>query len=152
MQAIVLSLPPHLGQVSISMAKTLFKRCIQVMGARGLSLVFSLGSRFGTTCARCLLLGANTPVEAGEVQARTRYESCEPSDEIQGVEHDVGGAVVERLLELVDDLFSFVGRQPFVRDGGSGDIAAEFFQLVALIGLTAGRRVERKARLPGEQG
>ena len=33
MQAIVLSLPPHLGQVSISMAKTLFKRCIQVMGA-----------------------------------------------------------------------------------------------------------------------
>ena len=61
MQAIALSLPPHLGQVSMSMAKTLFKRCSQVMGARGLSLVFSLGTRFGTTCSRCLLLGANTP-------------------------------------------------------------------------------------------
>jgi hypothetical protein len=35
--AITRNLPPHLGQVSMSTANTRFRRCIQVMGARGLS-------------------------------------------------------------------------------------------------------------------
>ena len=61
-------------------------------------------------------------------------------------------AVAKGLFELVHDLASLVGRQPFVGDGGSGDVATELLELVALIGLTAGGRVERKARLFGEQG
>ena len=32
MQAMTRSVPPHLGQVSMSMPKTRFRRCIQVMG------------------------------------------------------------------------------------------------------------------------
>ena len=60
-QAITRSLPPHLGQVSMAMAKTLFKRCIQVMGASGWSGFGSSGSRLGTTHSRCLQFGANTP-------------------------------------------------------------------------------------------
>ena len=61
MQAMTLSLPPHLGQVSMSMAKTRLRRCIHVMGAIGLSGACALGSRLGTMCSRCLLFGANTP-------------------------------------------------------------------------------------------
>ena len=61
-------------------------------------------------------------------------------------------AVAKGLFEPIADLPPLVDRQPFVRDGRSGDIAAEFFQLIALFGLTAGRCVERKARLLGEQG
>ena len=41
MQAMTRSLPPHLGQVSMSMAKTRFRRRIRVMGARGLSGLFA---------------------------------------------------------------------------------------------------------------
>ena len=52
---------PRLGRVSMSMAKTRFGRCVQVMGARGLSGFSWRGSRFGTTDSRCLQFGANTP-------------------------------------------------------------------------------------------
>ena len=61
MRAMTRSLPPHLGQVSMSMAKTRFRRRIQVMGARGLSGFSWRGWRFGTTDSRCLQFGANTP-------------------------------------------------------------------------------------------
>ena len=61
MRAMTRSLPPHLGQVWMSMAKTRFGRRIQVMGARGLSGFSWRGSRFGTTDSRCLQFGANTP-------------------------------------------------------------------------------------------
>ena len=61
MRAMTRSLPPHLGQVSMSMAKTRFRRRIQVMGARGLSGFSWRGLRFGTTDSRCLQFGANTP-------------------------------------------------------------------------------------------
>ena len=61
MRAMTRSLPPHLGQVSMSMAKTRFGRRIQVMGARGLSGFSWRGLRFGTTDSRCLRFGANTP-------------------------------------------------------------------------------------------
>ena len=61
MRAMTRSLPPHLGQVSMAMAKTRFRRRIQVMGARGLSGFSWRGLRFGTTDSRCLQFGANTP-------------------------------------------------------------------------------------------
>lgn len=61
MQAITRNLPPHFGQVSMSIENTRFSRCIQVMGARVLSVFSSLGLRFGTIDSRCLQFGANTP-------------------------------------------------------------------------------------------
>lgn len=61
MQAITRSLPRHLGQVSMSMAKTRLRRCIHVMGASGLSGASALGWRLGTMCSRSLQFGANTP-------------------------------------------------------------------------------------------
>ena len=51
-QAMPRSVPPHLGQVSMSIENTRFKRCIQIMGATGLSGSGSLGSRFASTPSR----------------------------------------------------------------------------------------------------
>ena len=61
MQAMTRSVPPHLGQVSMSMEKTRFRHCIGVMGASGWSGLGCSGSRLGTMRSRCLQFGANTP-------------------------------------------------------------------------------------------
>ena len=72
MQAIILTWPPQLLQISMSMLKTRFKRCAQVMAARRSAGVLALGASAvrallplprlaGVTCARCALFGANTP-------------------------------------------------------------------------------------------
>ena len=61
MHAMTRSLPPHLGQVSMSMEKTRFSRRIQLIGAVGWSLSTLPRGRCGTMRARCLQLGANTP-------------------------------------------------------------------------------------------
>jgi len=71
-QAMIRSAPPQAGQVSMSMPKTRFSRCAQVIAARRSAGVFSCPSskalgwaplpRFaGVTAARSRLLGANTP-------------------------------------------------------------------------------------------
>ena len=72
MQAITLTAPPRSRQVSMSILKTRFRRCAQLIEARRSAGVRSCGSstalgllplpRFaGVTDARCLLFGANTP-------------------------------------------------------------------------------------------
>ena len=45
------------------------------------------------------------------------------------------------------DLSTFVHREPFVGDGGSGEVTAELFDLVTLVGLVAGCGVQGKSRL-----
>ena len=72
MQAMILTGPPQLLQVSMSMLKTRFRRCAQVMAARRSAGVVSSGASAvrallplprlaGVTRARCALLGAKTP-------------------------------------------------------------------------------------------
>ena len=72
MQAMILTGPPQLLQVSMSMLNTRFRRCVQVIAARRST---SVGPSFastvrgllplprlaGVTRARCALLEANTP-------------------------------------------------------------------------------------------
>ena len=82
-------------------------------------------------------------MEAGEVESWARHQGRQPSNEVERIEHDVRCAVAKGLFEPIDDLSPLVGRQPFVRDGRAGDIAAEFFQLIALFGLTAGRFITK---------
>ena len=72
--------------------------------------------------------------------------------QIEWIEHDMRRTVAKGLLEANDDLPTFVHREPFVGDGGSGDGAAELFELVTLVGLAAGYGVQGKTRLRGEQG
>ena len=57
----------------------------------------------------------------------------------------MGGAVAKRLLELVDDLSSLVGREALVGNGGPGYVTTELFELVALVGLAAGGGVKGEA-------
>ena len=54
MQAMTRRVPPHFGQVAISMANTRFRRCIHVMGAGDGSGFACSGSRLGTIRCRCL--------------------------------------------------------------------------------------------------
>ena len=113
-----------------------------------LCLVFASGHDVFTLFA----VWGEHAVEAGEVQTRTRHQRGQSGNEVEWVEDDMGGAVAEGLFELVDDLATLIGGEALVGDGGSGDVTAELLELVALIGLTDGGRVERKARLLGEQG
>ena len=152
MQAMTRSVPPHVGQVSMSMAKTRFGRCVQVMGARGLSGFSLRGLRFGTTDSRCLQFGANTPWNRVRFNRGRGTSVAGRAMKSSGSRDDVGGAVAKRLLEPIDDLSPIVGREPLVADGGPCDVATELFELVALGGFTAGGGVERKARPLGEQG
>ena len=90
-------------------------------------------------------------MEAGEVESGSWHRRGEAGDTVEWIEHDLRRAVAKGLLEPIDDFFTFVHREPFVGDGGSGDVTAELFELVALLGLAAGCGVQGKTRLPGEQ-
>ena len=123
MQAMTRSVPPHLGQVSMSMAKTRFQALHRCHGARGLSGFSWRGLRFGTTHSRCLQFGANTPwnrvrfnrgrgtkaarramtirqdCRFGRPQVARRVAHMHVRHQLEWLEDDVGGAVAKRLLE-----------------------------------------------------
>ncbi len=72
MQAMIRTDPPQAGQVSMSIPKTRFKRCDQLIDARRSPDAGSFASSrvpcrlplprlAGVTRARCVLFGANTP-------------------------------------------------------------------------------------------
>ena len=121
-------------------------------GGKGLIRLFVARFAFWHDGLTMLAIRREHAVEPGEVQSRTRDQRRRAGDEVEWVEDDVGGAVAKRLLEPIDDLSPIVGREPLVGDGGPCDVATELFELVALGGFTDGGGVERKARLPGEQG
>ena len=59
-------------------------------------------------------------------------------NEVERVQYHVGGAVPVGLLEAAQYLPAFRYRNPFIRNGRSGDVAAQLLQSVALVGLTDG--------------
>ena len=121
-------------------------------GGKGLIRLFVARFAFWHDGLAMLAIRREHAVEPGQVQSRTRDQRRQAGDEVEWVEDDVGGAVAKRLLEPMDDLSSLIGREPLVGDGGPCDVATELFELVAFGGFTDGGGVERKARLPGEQG
>ena len=58
--------------------------------------------------------------------------------EFDGVEHDMGGAVPEGVLESNHDLPAVIDREAFVRDGWAGDVAAQAFEGVPVMGFAHG--------------
>ena len=58
--------------------------------------------------------------------------------EFDGVEHDMSGAVTEGVVESIHDLCVVIDREAFVGDCGSGDIAAQAFEGVALMDSASG--------------
>ena len=67
-----------------------------------------------------LAIRGEHPMEAREVESWARDQSGETGNEVERFENDVGRAVAERLLELVDDLPSLVGREALIGDRRAG--------------------------------
>ena len=76
-------------------------------------------------------------MEANQMQPRARHQCGQALHELQRRHHDMGGAVVPRALELQHDLARLIALEPFVGNGWAGNIAAQAFELLALMGATA---------------
>ena len=86
-------------------------------------------------------VGREHAMEANQMQPRTRDQCGQPLHELQRRHHDMGGAVAVGALELQHDLARWIALEPFVGNGRAGDIAAQAFELLALMGATAYRRM-----------
>ena len=88
-----------------------------------------------------LACGASTPwkrirCERGRgTSAAKRCRNCERRHD------DMGGAVAPRAFELQHDLAGAVAGEPLVGNGGAGDVAAQAFKFLALMGATTYCRV-----------
>ena len=71
------------------------------------------------------------------MQPRTRDQCGQALHELQWRHHDRGGAVAVRTFELQHDLACWIAVEPFVSNRRAGDIAAEAFERLALMGATA---------------
>ncbi len=150
MQAMTRSVPPHFGQVSMSMANTRFSRCIHVMGAGDGPGFACSGSRLGTIRCRCLQFGANTPwkrvrlsLGRGTSAARRAIKSSGSSTTCVVPSRQ---GCLKRTMTCPR---SFIESRSLAM---AGNVAAELFEPVALVGFAAGCGVQGKPRLPGEQG
>ena len=59
-------------------------------------------------------------------------------EEFQRGHDEMGGAIAIRGFELEHDLTSPGAAEPFVAQGGTGDIATELFEFLALLGAATG--------------
>ncbi len=66
-----------------------------------------------------------------EVEPGPWHKRCQALHEFQWRHHDVGGAVPIRAFQLQHDIAGTVEFEPFIGDGGAGDIAAQLFELIA---------------------
>ncbi len=76
-------------------------------------------------------------MEANQMQPRTWNQCSQALHKLQRRHDDVGGAVAPGALELQDDLAGAIALEPLVGNGRAGDIAAQAFELLALMGATA---------------
>ncbi len=81
---------------------------------------------------------------AGQVDSGSRYQSRQPGDEVLRCEHNVGGAILQRLFEFIDDLSVRVGRQSLATHGRPGDLSTKVLKPVALVRLAGDCRVQGK--------
>ncbi len=70
---------------------------------------------------------------ANEIQPRARHECGQASHELKRRHHDVGGAVLVRALELQHDITGAVEFEPFIGDGGAGDVATQVLEAPLII-------------------
>ena len=132
-------------------------------GTSRMGLAGDLMGRVGDDVAAVFEVRGEHAVVSGEMGAGARHEGGEASDaksaglpictaggcpegvrhtdvphEFDGVEYDMSGPVTEGVLESIHDLPAVIDREAFVRDRGSGDIAAQAFEGVPLMGLAPG--------------
>ena len=75
------------------------------------------------------------------MQPGARHQSGQTLQELQRRHDDMGGAIAVGAFELEHDLAGAVALEPFVGNGGAGDVAAQAFELLALIGATTDCRM-----------
>ena len=73
-------------------------------------------------------------MEANEMEPGTRNQGGQALQEFQGRHDDMRGAIAVRGFEFQDDITFWCASQPFVAQGGTGDVSAEAFEGGALMG------------------
>src|SRR4051812_29158538 len=84
-------------------------------------------------------------MEANQMQPGTRDQCGQALQELQRRHHDMGGAVAPGTFELEHDLACAIALEPLIGNGRAGDIAAQAFELLALMGVTAYCRMQAEA-------
>ena len=79
------------------------------------------------------------------VHAWRGNERRQAFEEHQGLEHHVRGAVAPGSPELVEHTSTRGEAQALRGEGGTGDVPAQMFQAVAVVGRDADGRVQREA-------
>ncbi len=70
---------------------------------------------------------------AYEIQPRARHECGQALHELQRRHHDMGGPVLVWALELQHDIAGAVEFEPFIGDGGAGDVATQVLEAPLII-------------------
>ena len=140
-------------------------------------LTGSLMSAVGDNEVAVLEVRGEHAVVSGEMGAGARHEGGESGDaklaglpictaggcpegvrhtdvphEFDGVEHDMSGPVTEGVLESIHDLPAVIDREAFVRDGWTGDVAAQAFEGVPVTGSAARAGMEGESRELSDAG
>ena len=102
--------------------------------------------RVGDDVVAVLEVRSEHAVVSGEIGAGTWHEGGEAGDEVDGVEYDMSGSVTEGVLESIHDLPAVIDREAFVRERWAGDVAAQAFERVPLMGSAARGAMQRKPR------
>lgn len=68
------------------------------------------------------------------MEAGTRDQGGQTLQELEGRHDDMGGAIAVRGFEFQEDVTGWCTSQPFVTQGGTGDVATESFEGRALMG------------------
>ncbi len=76
-------------------------------------------------------------MEANEMESRPRDQGGQALQEFQRGHHDMRGPIAVGRFELQDDLAGRGAAQPFVAQGGTGDIATKAFEGGPLMGAVA---------------
>ena len=101
-QAMIRNVPSHSGQVSMSIAKMRWRRCIQLIGGRRLVGAYAPGRlRHGAFAS--FEVGGADPLKAGEVPPGPGHQGGEAGDEVEGFQNDLGRAVAKQLFVAVHD-------------------------------------------------
>ena len=81
-------------------------------------------------------MGAGAWHRASSLRER-HFRGGEAGDKVHRVEHGMSPPVMEGVLEPIHDLPAVIDREAFVRDCWAGDVAAQAFERIPLMGLAA---------------
>ena len=115
-------------------------------------LAGGLMGRAGDDTAAVFAVRGEHAVVSGEMGAGAWHEGGEAGDKVDGVEYDMSGPVTEGVLESVQDLPAVIDREAFIGERWAGDVAAQAFEGVALMGSAARAGMEGESRELSDAG